>query len=324
MNAWIGRRVLVLFMMLLSFSGHADWQLLQAMKVPRSEIRAAVLGDRIVVAGGIGRFAVTAACEVYDIGKDQWSACAELPMPLHHVGLVADETRVYAGGGYTTLFFKHLENPPIWVMNESLDEWRELTRIPYAIGEHELVLHQAVLFVIGGTTPEGVTAQVMGFDLKTEVWKRYADMPTPRNSMSSVVVGNEIWVIAGRDRSDRPEKSVVEIFNPKTNQWRTMPDLPIAVGGQVAANLQDRIHVLGGERLGWNGHVKSDHFRLNLNLGIQGQDVLWERQSELPEPRHGSAVAVHGGALYVIGGGSRPGLQTIYSVTGTLQRYTSQ
>lgn len=288
------------------------WQTLPNMPTPRSEIQAAVTTSRIVIPGGIARFRVTRVCEAFDLASHEWTRCPSLPMPLHHIATAAIGDSIYAGGGYLDLRFRHLQAPPLLRLDDGSQSWVTVAQLPVAVGEHSLIALDSKLYLIGGRTAGGNSAQLWRFD--GEQWHRLADMQTPRNSFAAVVYDGEIWVLGGRDQRGSA-LSQVESWNPATNRWQPRPSLPRAIGGLAAAVLDQRIHVLGGELLGRDAQVLADHYSFELSENV------WEIEPHLPFPRHGATAVSVGNRIYLTGGARRPDWKTIYSVTGDMTRF---
>ena len=76
------------------------WVTRAPMPSSRTEVAAAVLGDKIYVIGGFAQGGNLV--EEYDTETDRWRRRAPLPRPLHHVGAAAVGGKVYAIGGYVT------------------------------------------------------------------------------------------------------------------------------------------------------------------------------------------------------------------------------
>jgi non-specific serine/threonine protein kinase len=93
----------------------------------------------------------------------------------------------------------------------------------------------------------------------------------------------------------------VEAYDPATNTWRALPDLPTPRGGSTAGLIGDAIHVAGGENLNAMS-TYAEHEVLDLAT------MTWSRGPDLPTKRHGLASAVVDGHWYVIGGGRAAGL----------------
>ena len=288
------------------------WETVSSMDTARSEIHAAVLDGKIYVAGGIGFFRTLASCEVFDIASKTWSACPDLPRPLHHVAMASDDKKIYASGGYSSLPFAHDQDPKLWTLKPGDPDWTELAVLPEAVGQHNMAYANDTLFLIGGDTLDGDSAKLWAYDESLKKWVQRKPMPTARNSMAVAVLNDEIWVIGGRSEALGPRIDVVEIYNPVSDSWRRSKPLPIGRGGHVAVALDGDIHVLGGETFEPNAVI--DRHDIWNNKAAEWQIALAPTHA-----RHGAAAALWSHKIYLIGGGSRPGFQTIFSVTGTTQ-----
>jgi hypothetical protein len=107
-----------------------------------------------------------------------------------------------------------------------------------------------------------------------------------------------VWLIGGRYLGNL---AVVEAYDPTTDAWQRMPDLPNPQGALTAAVVGDRIHVTGGER---SDGTFREHHVWNPGTGA------WERWLDLPTPRHGLASGTIDDQWVVAGGGKVPDLAT--------------
>ena len=71
-------------------------------------------------------------------------------------------------------------------------------------------------------------------------------MPTPRGGIAAATVPSSgmIYVFGG----EAPEKTFdnTEIYNPSTDTWTSGPSMPIARHGLAAADIGDKVYVIGG------------------------------------------------------------------------------
>lgn len=289
-----------------------QWTDAASMSTGRSEIHSAALDGTLYVAGGIGKFRILKSCEAFSVSEGTWKTCPDLPRPLHHMAMASDGKHVFAAGGYVSLKFKHLQSPKLWSLRPNGAAWETVADLPGPIGEHVMVWAQDHLFLIGGTTPHGDTGNVWRYLPESQAWTKMEPMPTPRNSMAAVVFDGEIWLLGGRSDALGSKISKVEIYNPAKNEWRSGPDMPLGRGGHSATYLNRQIHVFGGETF---DPVKM----LDRHDVFDLETYRWAEAEPAPKPRHGTAAIKSGDAIFLIGGGARPGLQTIYSASSKVQ-----
>ena len=88
-------------------------------------------------------------------------------------------------------------------------------------------------------------------------WERITEIPTKRNGFATAVVDNEIYLIGGtlfENLKWKPGKirkgpyglSTVEVYDPQTNTWQRVADMPTLRHGAKAAVVNGIIYVFGG------------------------------------------------------------------------------
>jgi len=290
------------------------WIQQSSMDTGRSEISAALVGDTVYIAGGIGFFKTLKSCEAYNIPADSWSDCPDLPLPLHHVGMASLDSEVYAAGGYSVLNFGHHEEPKLWRLNLQESAWAEIADLPSPIGEHGLFAYKGGLYVVGGRTPDGDTAAVWRYDLMSGTWADMASLPFPRHSFAAFIAEDELWVIGGRSAALGTRIVQTSIYSFEKDTWQAGPDLPLGRGGHVAAFSNGKLHVIGGEVFGPTKLVKRHDI-------YDPASQTWSDGPLAPAPRHGSAAIVFENEIYMFGGGARPAIATAFSASKTVQKY---
>ena len=117
---------------------------------PRAAGAAAVVGDRIVVAGGQADGRLIDTTEVFD-GK-QWRAGANIPTPREHLAAVSDGDYVYAVGGRALSPDKN--SAALERYDPATDRWQQLPDMPTARGGLGAAIVGGHIFAVGGETPD--------------------------------------------------------------------------------------------------------------------------------------------------------------------------
>ncbi len=306
--AFIGLIAVGLFVMRQAYG----WN--DGMANARSEIHAATLDGRIYIAGGIGLFRVLDSCENFNIQTNSWADCAPLPRPLHHVAMAADNNSIFASGGYIALPFEQDEDASMFALDPAADSWTELAKAPHPIGQHAMVHNDGKLYLVGGQNGSEDLATLWSYNISAKQWIELAPMPTARHSHAIAVSDEKLYVSGGRSAALGSEITIVEVYDFNNNSWETLPEMPKGRGGHGSFVRAGKLHVFGGESLS-QGKVLASHDILDL------QSATWTTGPDMALPRHGFAVGDDGtGGVTILGGGAHPGLQTIYSVTGTTQK----
>ncbi|HEV8248824.1 MAG TPA: kelch repeat-containing protein [Gaiellaceae bacterium] len=127
-------------------------------------------------------------------------------------------------------------------------------------------------------------------------WESRAPLPVPRTEVSAAATGGRI-VVAGGFLADGSSSPRVDAYDPATDTWTRLPDLPFGVNHAAAAAYRGRVYVLGGY---------ATHQRLRTAWVLRGGG--WRTLPKLPFERGAAAAAVAGGRLYVVGGVGPSGL----------------
>ncbi len=290
------------------------WNRGAAMATARSEIAVTKLDGRIYVAGGIGRLGTTDVFEVYDPATNAWRPLAPLPEAAHHLAMAAAGGRIYVSGGYANILFRP-DRKSAWVYDPKADEWRRIADMPGPRAAHKLLTLGGKIYAVGGVGPDSTALWV--YDTATERWDTSrAPLPTAREHLAAVAVAGKLYVIAGR-WSGRGNLAVVEAYDPSTDRWTPMADLPAPRGGHTAAAVKGRIHVTGGEDLA-SGDTFANHWFYDPMADG------WTAEPAMPTARHGLDSAAVDERWYVVGGGTGAGGRTFFTLTDLIEVYEAR
>ncbi|MCJ7761982.1 hypothetical protein MUP38_00835, partial [Candidatus Bathyarchaeota archaeon] len=190
--------------------------------------------------------------ERYDPGTNTWTAVT--PPPIYHMWgeITACKNKIYLIGG--------TEDDPTQVYDTATDTWGNRTPLPgVAFGHRANVVGDKIYLISGAQyAPLGIFAFSDAnyvYDPTTDSWSKMAPIPTPVSSYASAVLDNKIYIIGGRTATDvsyvANTTDMVQIFDPKTNQWTTGPSIPTGVYAAGACSTSGlaapkRIYVVGG------------------------------------------------------------------------------
>ena len=149
------------------------------------------------------------------------------------------------------------------------------------------------VYVIGGDSNGGPSAEVAVFLPRSNTWRNAAAKPTAVRNAASASLNGLIYVSGGQ-RDANTSANVVEVFDPGSGEWRAnAPALPRALSGHIMAALNGRLYVFGGRALdGLN----------NQGYMFDPSAQSWTAVAGLPTPRSFAAAATSRGKLYVVGG----------------------
>ncbi|HWQ15654.1 MAG TPA: kelch repeat-containing protein, partial [Roseiflexaceae bacterium] len=119
------------------------------------------------------------------------------------------------------------------------------------------------------------------------------EKPTPAAQVQAAAIGRHIYVPGGEDGEGRP-LDVLEAYDPRSQEWETLPPLPAPRSRYALASLEGRLYLFGG----WDGSRYCDEVFV-----YDPQARTWSVDEQpLPTPRRSAGAAVVEGRIYVIGG----------------------
>ncbi len=278
-----------------SAAGSPRWERHTALPEPRTEVAAALAGNRIVVAGGfVDSGANSPRADAYSIPEDRWSRLPDLPQAVDHAAAASFGGQVYVLGGYGS------DRRPLrtaFVLGGG--GWRELAQLPEARAAAAAAISGGTLYLIGGVDGRrGLARVALALDLRTGTWSRVPG-PSPREHLAGAALRGRVYAIGGRSAGINTNTRAFESYDPERRRWTVLARLPSARGGTGAAAVNGRIVSVGGEQPA--GTIASVY-------AYDPPRRAWRRLRDLPSPRHGLGVVASGGRVFTLGGGPQPGL----------------
>lgn len=173
------------------------WRRLASSGVPRAAHAAAVVGERLYVAGGANDTGSLRSLEVYSFRRDRWTKGPSFPGPArNHTAGVATGGQFYVLAGRDGANLATAER-----YDPQRRSWQRLPPLRTARGGISAVrLRDGRIVVFGGEElqPGGRTiAAVELFDPRNRSWRSLPDMRTPRHGLGGAVLGRRVYAIEG-------------------------------------------------------------------------------------------------------------------------------
>jgi serine/threonine-protein kinase PknK len=276
---------------------NSRWTDLPPLMQPRAAAAAAVVGDRIIVTGGVdagGKLLNTT--EIFD--GTSWKLGAPIPTPRQMLGAASDGKLVYVVGG--TNGTSDLGTAETY--DPAADTWTSLPELPERRSDLGVACADGRLVVVGGMSGDEVLKSVVAFDLVTQSWNGLPDLGTARHGMAVAAVEKTVYAIGGSTGvADAQATSSAEALKlaarrpQPVSEWRPLPDAPTARLMMAWAVLGDEIWIAGGMAHGEGLQTVESY---NTRTGV------WQTRPPLPIPLHHATAATYGGEMVVIGGAS--------------------
>lgn len=173
----------------------------------------------------------TSAVYAYDPKTEKWTPRA--PMPTARSAMAHDiiDGKIYVAGG----------RPPrghdFAVYDPQLDRWTSLPDLPTARNHMAAAGIDGKFYVAGGRFGGGfrseITAELEVYDPKTNEWATKHPMSEPRSGLNGIAVNGCFHTFGGEHPTAGPSGVFAhhEVYNPKTDHWARLADMPIPVHG---------------------------------------------------------------------------------------------
>jgi N-acetylneuraminic acid mutarotase len=254
------------------------WAARASMPTARALFATGAVGETIYAIGGTTRGRdKLAVVEAYDAATDTWTRRAEMPTPRNALSAAVVDGKVYAIGGWgydrpeggwesIDRTATGQDFPTVEAYDPKTDTWATRADMPTPRSHMTVSALGGKIYAIGGGAR--IVAGRSGewlprlevYDTATNRWARAADMPTPRNVMSSCVVDGGIYVMGGafgRGSASSAEEllrtmrtlSVVEIYDPDSGRWTRGADLATSRGWFSTSVVNGKVYLVGGQSL---------------------------------------------------------------------------
>jgi N-acetylneuraminic acid mutarotase len=179
---------------------HTAWVDGPALHHARGAGAAAVVGNKIVVAGG--RTAGTPPAEVIPteiFDGTSWHDAAGIPVPGDHLAAVSDGTYLYTVGG------RRLEaasnTAAVQRFDPAANRWVQLPAAPGKVSDAGAAIVGGRLIVVGGESTGTVFNTAWAYDLASSTWSSLPHLAAPRHGLAVAAIGNTLYAIDGASQT---------------------------------------------------------------------------------------------------------------------------
>jgi hypothetical protein len=169
------------------------------------------------------------------------------------------------------------------------NRWVTLRPLPEPTRAGAAAAVDGVVYVIGGTTPEGNTDAVWAYDVASDRWERRAPLPEERFNHSAVAVDGEVYVLGGYGGGR--EHREVFVYDPLSDRWREGPPLPRPTHGFDVVELGGELWLIGGLR---GEEILDEVWILDPRSG------RWREGPRMEEPMELLGAAVAGDEIHAV------------------------
>jgi hypothetical protein len=150
------------------------------------------------------------------------------------------------------------------------------------------------------TVTSGVQANASAIVLKREgvgEWGQRAGLLVANSEFALAESNGRIYVMGGYPAS-RITSRTLQIYDIASNSWELGPDLPQPNNHGMAAAVNGKIYLIGGQTTDdQQGATAVDHV-----YELDPANGTWVEKARMPTARSGGVAVVHNGRIYVAGG----------------------
>jgi non-specific serine/threonine protein kinase len=224
------------------------WRRVPALPVALNHPVAVAHRGRLYVSGGYaspnGLAEPSRVLLRYTPRTRRWRRMPSAPTPRAAHAAAVIRGRLYlAGGANDTGSLSSLE-----IYDFARRRWSSGPSFPGPARNHTTgVASGGLFYVIAGRDSANYT-DVDRYDPRRRRWERLPDLRTPRGGIASARLRDGRIVVFGGENLAPGGRTIpeVELFNPRTSRWRSLPDLRTPRHGLGGASLGNRVYALAG------------------------------------------------------------------------------
>jgi hypothetical protein len=262
------------------------WSLLKPMPENRNGASSFVYDNHVTVAGGYCDGSVNNMIQmnihpVPDLSTTWNLFAARLPATMHaHSSVVYKDSLLVTGGVnadqevFSDCIYEVQLKPPYTV--------KLVSKMPQPRLHHSTVLCDDSILIVGGRKSldcKNNLSSVLSYDIKKNECQQLPELPYPVSEMATVKWAENVVIIGGADKDDKPLNNVI-IYNIKTGNSHMLPPMLYKRSRCMAVVIENTIVVLGG----WDERGND----LKSVEGFGFERFSWE---ELPEMKEGKYLA---------------------------------
>lgn len=126
-------------------------------------------------------------------------------------------------------------------------------------------------------------------------WAHRAELLAPNSEFAVAELNGRLHVLGGYP-ADRVTVRTVQIYDIAKDQWEPGPDLPERNNHGMAASVNGKVYLIGGQTEASGETYVDTVYELDPALG------KWVEKSKMPTRRSAGVAVVHDGRIYVAGG----------------------
>jgi N-acetylneuraminic acid mutarotase len=223
-----------------------QWIKLADIPEPATNLALAAVKGKIYAIGG-DLFKDTN--REYNPQTNSWRILEPMPTARQHIDCGIFDDNIFIIGGLTSWTTISKRNE---VYNITTNSWSEKEAVPTLRNCAAIATMDSLTYVIGGggskTSVWEETASIECYNIKSNTWKRKADLPYKLYKPAAIVVNNELMVLGGSTTTGKNTVTLdkVLIYNSKSDEWIETTPLPSKNIFFGCTSIGNKIYLIGG------------------------------------------------------------------------------
>ncbi|KAH7978699.1 hypothetical protein HPB49_006396 [Dermacentor silvarum] len=233
------------------------WFFFGTMPEPRCYHTAVLVGDAIIVAGGLDPLCVTSSGHMqpsnkaflFNLRKQSWRKLADMHCERAYHAAVGWSDRMIVFGG---MDIARKTLPSAEVYSTKADQWTLVHPMPVGLMGMAAVTLDNRIWILGGVTRDYNGSNLQDstyiFDPQTDTWVTHSPMPKKRAFCSAVPLQRDIWLVGGI-LSIRPLVCTdrIDVLRVAEGRWERRASLPSLMHSVRVVKTGYEVYLVGGQ-----------------------------------------------------------------------------
>jgi len=259
--------------------------------------------------GAISWQTVTSHSQTVSPAADLWGQATPLLEEVGEQAVAQLDGKIYLIGGKLE---KKGYIATVQVYDVATDTWEWTTPLPVEVNHNMAAALNGKLYSIGGQTQTeraggSPTDSTFEYDPSRRQWRARAPLPIARTAGAIAVVNDKIYVVGGRTPPRGNDFAVYDnfaVYDPATDTWTRLPDLPTHRHHLTAVAIDGKIYVAGGTLIVGGGEYNSKDLEIFTDVLeiFDPATNTWSQGQPMLIAREGASGVAANGCFHVFGG----------------------
>jgi N-acetylneuraminic acid mutarotase len=186
------------------------WEILDVNSIQKRYGSMELIDDKLFIFNGVNGNSIIKSMEVYDLKENKMEVKKGSPKPARNAGSATWNGEIYIFGGSIGTYYSNR----LYKFDPKSDTWTKLAKMKRGKQTQGEIIN-GKLYTIGGYDGKP-SKKIHEYDIETNTWNYFADLPVTISAHSTTVFDDKIWIVG-----DYEKLSFLASFNPKSKEFIT-------------------------------------------------------------------------------------------------------